>query len=439
MLDVRRMRVLREVAERGSIAGAAQALAFTPSAVSQQIATLEREAGVALVERGPRSIRLTAAGRALVEHTEGILASLAAAEADIQAIAGVRGGMLRLASFPTAYATIMPAAIGEFRRRHPGVELTLTEADPLLSIARLKSGEIDLALLYEYDYVPLPDDEAVSREPLLDDPIRILLPRGHREARRRAVPLDALAAERWITSTARSSCHEFVARSCRASGFEADIGFESDDHGVWQGLVAAGVGVALAALAALIANQTGIGGGASLLGVLALLAAAALHALVYVLLKRDAGAISPLTLNALPMGLAGLLLSEDSRLEHELLDAREGLTVLGNLVDNALDAAAAGERRPPLVRVHLDDEAGALLVRVRDTGAGVPAAARTAVFEPGYSTKGGDGRGVGLSLVRQLVERRGGWVEVEDASDGCGAVFTAWLPEAVRPDVGAPT
>jgi DNA-binding transcriptional LysR family regulator len=246
MLDVRRMRVLREVAEHGSIAAAAQALAFTPSAVSQQIATLEREAGVALVERGPRSIRLTAAGRALVDHTEGILASLDAAEAEIQAIAGVRGGMLRLASFPTAYATIMPAAIGEFRRRHPGVELSLTEADPLLSIARLKSGEIDLALLYEYDYVPLPEDEAVERDFLLDDPIRVLLPRGHREAKRRAVPLEALAGESWITSTARSSCHEFVARSCRANGFEADIGFESDDHGVWQGLVAAGVGVALA-------------------------------------------------------------------------------------------------------------------------------------------------------------------------------------------------
>src|SRR5215210_5115542 len=246
MLDVRRMRVLREVAERGSIAAAAQALSFTPSAVSQQIATLEREAGVALVERGPRSIRLTQAGRALVEHTNGILASLEAAEADIQAIAGVRGGMLRLASFPTAYATIMPAAIGEFRRRHPAVELTLTEADPLMSIARLKSGELDLAQLYEYDHVPLPEDDSVERVPLLDDAIRILLPRGHREARRRAVPLDALASERWITSTARSSCHEFVARSCRAAGFEANIAFESDDHGVWQGLVAAGVGVALA-------------------------------------------------------------------------------------------------------------------------------------------------------------------------------------------------
>jgi two-component system, CitB family, sensor kinase len=131
-----------------------------------------------------------------------------------------------------------------------------------------------------------------------------------------------------------------------------------------------------------------------------------------------------------------LVLSDDSRLEHELVDAREGLTVLGNLVDNALDAAVAGERRPPLVRVHLADEAGALLVRVRDTGSGVPASARAAVFEPGYSTKGGDGRGVGLSLVRQLVERRGGWIEVEDAADGCGAVFTAWMPEAVRPEAG---
>src|ERR1044072_1110670 len=130
MLDVRRMRVLREVANRGSIAAAAQALSFTPSAVSQQIATLERETGVSLVERGPRSVRLTEAGLALVEHTEEVLAKLQAAEADIQALAGLRSGMLRVASFPTAYATIMPAAIGEYRRRYPSVELTLTEADP---------------------------------------------------------------------------------------------------------------------------------------------------------------------------------------------------------------------------------------------------------------------------------------------------------------------
>jgi len=246
MLDVRRMRVLSAVAEHGSIAAAAQALAFTPSAVSQQIATLEREAGVALVERGPRSIRLTEAGRSLVAHTDGIVASLAAAEADIQAIAGLRGGMLRLASFPTAYATIMPHAITEFRHRYPAVELSLAEADPLESLARVKSGELDLALMYEYDYVPFPDEESVEQTDLLVDGILVVLPQGHPAARRRAVRLSELADESWITSTAHSACHEFVSRACRAAGFEPNIGFESDDHGVWQGLVAAGVGVALA-------------------------------------------------------------------------------------------------------------------------------------------------------------------------------------------------
>ena len=128
-----------------------------------------------------------------------------------------------------------------------------------------------------------------------------------------------------------------------------------------------------------------------------------------------------------------LQLVDDARLDHPLVDVREGLTLLGNLIDNALDAAATGDRRPPLVRVFLADDAGALLVRVRDTGAGVPPSERERVFEPGYSTKEGAGHGVGLSLVRELVERRGGWVEVDDAEDGRGgAAFTAWLPDAVR-------
>ena len=246
MLDVRRMRVLREVANRGSIAAAAEALSFTPSAVSQQIATLEREAGVALVERGPRSIRLTEAGQALAAHTEGVLARLRAAEADVHAIAGLRRGTLRVASFPTAYATILPAAITEFRRRHPEVELTLTEADPLTSFRRLKGGELDVALVYEYDFVPLPADDALELVHLLDDPINVLLPRSHPAARQPAVRLADLADESWITSTSRASCHAFVARACKSAGFEPKVTMESDDHGVWQGLVAAGVGVALA-------------------------------------------------------------------------------------------------------------------------------------------------------------------------------------------------
>lgn len=134
-----------------------------------------------------------------------------------------------------------------------------------------------------------------------------------------------------------------------------------------------------------------------------------------------------------------LRLADDARLEHELNDAREGLTIVGNLVDNALDAAAEGADEPRFVRVYIADEAGALLVRVRDSGAGVPPDARDAVFEAGYSTKAAEGRGVGLSLVRQLVERRGGWVEVEDAADGPGAVFTVWLPDAMRSPLEVPS
>ena len=130
MLDVRRMRVLREVAQRGSFSAAADSLAYTQSAVSQQIAALEREAGTRLVERNARGVRLTDAGRALVEHADAILARLADAEAELEAIAGLRGGRLRMAAFPSAGATIMPEAIARFRDRHPAVELSLEPADP---------------------------------------------------------------------------------------------------------------------------------------------------------------------------------------------------------------------------------------------------------------------------------------------------------------------
>src|SRR5271166_76473 len=125
MLSVPRLRVLCEVAHRGSISAAAEALSYTQSAVSQQIAALEAETGLALLERHPRGVSLTAAGQTLVGHAEGILARLAVAEEALEAIAGLRGGHLRMASFPTAGATLMPLAIADFRASHPHVELSL--------------------------------------------------------------------------------------------------------------------------------------------------------------------------------------------------------------------------------------------------------------------------------------------------------------------------
>src|SRR5919199_1044156 len=149
MLDVRRMRVLREVARRGSFSAAAEALSFTQSAISQQIAALEREAGATLVQRSARGVRLTEAGEALVRHADAILARLAEAEAELEAIAGLRGGRLRMASFESAAATLMPLAIAAFRERHPAVELSLTMGEPEDSLPQLRAGELDLAITFD--------------------------------------------------------------------------------------------------------------------------------------------------------------------------------------------------------------------------------------------------------------------------------------------------
>src|SRR6266516_4698477 len=130
MLDVRRMKILREVAAHGSFSAAAEALSYTQSAISQQIAALEREVGTKLVERNARGIWLTNAGEALVCHTDAVLANLAEAEAELDAIAGIRGGRVRLASFQTAGSALVPHAIAAFRHRHPGVELSMIEAEP---------------------------------------------------------------------------------------------------------------------------------------------------------------------------------------------------------------------------------------------------------------------------------------------------------------------
>src|SRR5919206_5162898 len=149
MLDVRRLRVLREVAQRGSFSAAAEALSFTQSAVSQQIAALERESGTKLIERNPRGLRLTDAGRALVEHADAILARLDDAEEELAAIAGLRGGRLRMATFQSAGATLVPRAVGEFHRRHPNVELTVTleERD---AHGTLVSGGAEIAIVMDF-------------------------------------------------------------------------------------------------------------------------------------------------------------------------------------------------------------------------------------------------------------------------------------------------
>ncbi|HYM46647.1 MAG TPA: LysR family transcriptional regulator [Solirubrobacteraceae bacterium] len=239
-----RLRVLKEVAYRGSISSAADALSYTQSAVSQQISALEAETGMTLLERHARGVRLTAAGQTLVGHAEGILARLEAAEASLSAIAGLRGGRLRMASFPTAGATLMPLAIATFRASYPDVELTLAEGEPEEIVPRLRAGELDLALLFEFA-LQTPPHEGMTRTELLEDPMYLALPREHELAGKERLRLEDLAEEAWVQTSRASPCARHVVRCCHAAGFEPNVSFESDDYQTVQGLVAAGVGVAL--------------------------------------------------------------------------------------------------------------------------------------------------------------------------------------------------
>jgi DNA-binding transcriptional LysR family regulator len=245
MLDVRRLRILREVAERGSFSAAADALHLTQSAVSQQIAALEKETGTKLLDRNHGRVRLTDPGIALVSHAGAVIARLDEAERELADIAGLRGGRLRMVSFPTAGATLVARAAPAFSQKYPKVELQLGEAEPEESIPRLRAGEYELALAYDFEGIPLDDDRDTERHFLLEERMQVALPLDHRLAGRKAIRLGELADQTWSCGVRPSSCRQNVVHWCRAAGFEPSIGFESDDYQVMQSLVSAGMAVTL--------------------------------------------------------------------------------------------------------------------------------------------------------------------------------------------------
>lgn len=260
MLNLTRLKVFSEVVSRGSFSGAADALSYTQSAVSQAVARLEAETGATLLVRDRRGVRPTAAGEVLLNHAETIFAQVQAAEDDLAATLGLRGGRLRVASFPSAGATLMPQAVARFRRAHPAIALTLAEGEPEEIAPRLRAGEFDLALLFEFPDVdegtpPLSVLTAattatqglgpVAITPLLEDAMHVTLPREHPLADKPELTLWDLHGEDWVQTAESSPCARHVVRSCLTAGFEPHVTFESDDYETVQGLVAAGVGVAL--------------------------------------------------------------------------------------------------------------------------------------------------------------------------------------------------
>lgn len=244
MLDVRKLNALREIALRGSFSAAAEELHYSQSAISQQVAQLERQVGTLLIERGGRGIRLTSAGRALVDHTNLILRHMTEAEAELEAITGQRQSALRLVTFGSAAATFMPPAIRRFRAEHPGTVVTMGMAESVAAMSLVAHGEADIAVISRYGSAVAADGIVVTD--LLDDPMRVALPLEHRLAERAEVSLADLSEESWVLATT-SGCAdwEVFADACRVAGFEPRIAVRNDDYLAVQGFVAAGLGVAL--------------------------------------------------------------------------------------------------------------------------------------------------------------------------------------------------
>ncbi|MGM7778937.1 LysR family transcriptional regulator [Arthrobacter sp. KNU-44] len=255
-LDLHRLHLLREVSRSGSLTSAATALSFTTSAVSQQIAKLEHEVGVALIDRHPRGVVLTDAGKALLRYADDIDRTIEAARAEMAEFAGLRRGQLRMGTFPTVGASLMPDVVLAFRARYPEVAVTVVSARRDGLLERLRRRDIELTLLWDYPWERI-EDEDLSFVQLMNDPTMLLVPSGHPLAARRSVRIDALSDQEWIVRDEHPVA-DVLRRVCRDAGFEPRIAFAANDYQETQGMVAAGIGIALAPQLALSALRPDI-------------------------------------------------------------------------------------------------------------------------------------------------------------------------------------
>src|SRR6185312_10938485 len=234
MLDTNRMFTLRQVADHGSITAAAEALGYTTSAISQQIAKLEKEAGQPLLERHARGIVLTEAGHSVVRHTERILIELQAADAELAEIQGLRAGVLAIGTFPTAGSSLLPLVVKEFKTRHPGVDLVVVSGRFARLVDALRRRETELSLLWDYEW---------NR---IDDPTLLLVSEHHRLADRDSISIGELRDESWVVRADDHPVAQTLEKLCQQGGFTPRTSVFAHDYGEVQAMVAVELGVAIA-------------------------------------------------------------------------------------------------------------------------------------------------------------------------------------------------
>ncbi|WP_030196174.1 LysR family transcriptional regulator [Streptomyces sp. NRRL S-87] len=251
MIDPRRLRILRAVADHRTVTAAAAALYLTPSAVSQQLAALEQETGHTLLTRSGRGVRLTAAGEILLGHAHAVLAQLERAEAELAAYAGGAAGEITVASFATGIAEVLAPALARLSHEHPGIRVRVRDAEGDESLPLLLDGEADLALAVEYRGGPGADDGRLSLVPLYAEPFDAVLPASHPLSMHPAVALAELADSDWISPYPGNPCHDVMVTACELAGFQPRLVHSSDDFRAVVALAGAGAGVALVPRSAL--------------------------------------------------------------------------------------------------------------------------------------------------------------------------------------------
>ena len=253
MLDLRRLRLLHDLSRLGTIAAVAEAHTYTPSAVSQQLSALEREAGVALLERTGRRVTLTAAGRLLVQHAETVLAAVERATAALATVRGGLSGPLRIGAFPTAVRTLLSPALVALGRDHPRLELMVTELDPVGVPERLRDRRLDVGLTQDYDVEPGISDPAIESAPLVTETVFLAVPAGSG-----IQSVDDTRDEAWIVASPGTLCHIVAQHVCRAAGFAPRVRHQADDFVTVLSLVGAGQGVSLVPQLAATATPAGV-------------------------------------------------------------------------------------------------------------------------------------------------------------------------------------
>lgn len=249
MLSFARLVALLEVSRTGSISAAAKKLQLTPSAVSHQISTLERELETRLIERGPRGVWLTAAGSRLAEYSESVAELMQRAEQEIRELGGGERGRLSLGFFASAGLELVPTALSAFMAGRPHVELNLIPGQPHELVPRLLSTELDVAVVFDYSAGPPKTSPGrtlkVTYEPLLVDPHFIAVPPGYRPRARGLISIADLSGEQWIATEGMDNEVALVDRICAAAGYTPNVRCRTDHYDVTLGMVSAGIGFAL--------------------------------------------------------------------------------------------------------------------------------------------------------------------------------------------------